>query len=139
MTATPQTVITLKEGEARKNEGQQHHDGLRDQQQAALVDAVGNDSAKEREEQERDRSGEPDNAQPEGGVGEGENQPALGHVLHPGADVGEEIAAPEEAEIGVAQGADDLRQPLCGSRSGSKPDDRCGSLLQGEQSVGSSV
>ena len=53
---------------------------------------------------------EADNAQPEGGVGQRKHQPALGHVLHPGADVGEEVAAPEEAEVGIAKGADDLRE-----------------------------
>ena len=53
-------------------------------------------------------AGKADHAQPEGGAGERENQPALGHVLHPGADVGEKVAAPEEAEVGVAQGADDF-------------------------------
>jgi hypothetical protein len=54
--------------------------------------------------------GESDDAEPEGGVGEGEDEPAAGNVLHPAADVGGEIAGPEEAEVGIAQSADDLRQ-----------------------------
>ena len=59
--------------------------------------------------QKRNGPAKADHAEPEGGViAEGEHQPALGDVLHPGADVGEEVAAPEEAEVGIAQGTCNL-------------------------------
>src|SRR6478752_2774883 len=42
-------------------------------------------------------------------IGELQHQPALGDVLHPGADVGEEIAGPEEAEVTMAESASKAR------------------------------
>ena len=39
-----------------------------------------------------------------------EHQPTLRHVLHPRADVGGEVAGPEEAEIRITQSANRLRQ-----------------------------
>jgi hypothetical protein len=100
----------LEECQAGEQERQQHHDGLRDEEQAALVDAVCDHSAEEGYEEERNLPGEADDAEPERGVGERDHQPALGDILHPGADVRGEVPCPEEAEIWVAQGADDLRQ-----------------------------
>ena len=97
-------------GEEGQGECLDHHGGLGGQQEAALVDAVGDDSAIEREKEEGEGAGEGDDAEPEGGVGEGEDEPAEGDVLHPGADVGSEVAGPEEAEVGVAEGADDGRE-----------------------------
>ena len=70
-------------------------------------DAIGNHAADESKEQDRDGRGKAHHAQPECGVGELQHQPALGDVLHPGADVGEEVAGPEEAEVAMAQGAGD--------------------------------
>ncbi len=55
------------------------------------------------------RRGKAHHAQPECGVGELQHQPALGDVLHPGANVGEEVAGPEEPEVAVAQGAGKAR------------------------------
>ena len=52
----------VKECEARENECQHHHDGLGDEEQAALVDAVCDDSAEKGYEKERDLSGEADDA-----------------------------------------------------------------------------
>ncbi len=63
---------------------------------------------------------EADHAQPECGVGELQHEPALGDVLHPGADVGEEVAGPEEAEVTMAQGAGDARNLDDGGFSGSQ-------------------
>src|ERR1019366_9096475 len=73
----------------------------------ALVYAIGNDATEEGEEEKGNGAGEAYHAQPEGGVGEHKHQPSLSHVLHPGTDVGEEVAAPEDAEVGVAQGTND--------------------------------
>ena len=44
-------------------------------------------------------------------------QPALGDILHPGADVGEKVAGPEETEVAMAQGAGEARNLNDGGRS----------------------
>jgi len=72
--------------------------------------AIRDNAAEEREDEKWNGAGETHHAQPECGTGQREHQPALGHVLHPCADIGEKVAAPEEPEVGVAQGADDLRK-----------------------------
>jgi hypothetical protein len=85
---------------------------MRDEEHATLVDSIGDDTAEDGKDEERNGSGKADDAEPEGRIGEGEHEPALGYVLHPCADVGEEVAGPEEAEAGMAQGADHLRPAL---------------------------
>src|SRR5262249_22041798 len=55
--------------------------------------------------QNRNRRAETDQAQPESRVGQLEHEPSLGDVLHPGADVGKEVAGPEEPEVAVAERA----------------------------------
>ena len=92
----------VEEGEPGEDEGQHHHHRLCNEQQAALVDAIGNHSTKQRDEEEWNLSREANDAKPESGAGESEDEPATGYVLHPAADVGGEIAHPEEAEVGVA-------------------------------------
>src|SRR6185437_1925918 len=68
-----------------------------------------NYAADERKEQNGKRCGKANHAKPESGVGKLQHQPALGNVLHPCADVGEEVAGPEETEVAVAQGAGKAR------------------------------
>src|ERR1035438_10266301 len=99
----------LEPGKHGHCKGQQHHDGLGDKEKAALVDAIGDNSAKERKDEKRNGAGKADDAEPECGVSEGEHEPAQGYVLHPGANVGEKVSAPEEAKVGMAQCADDSR------------------------------
>ena len=58
---------------------------------------MGNDAAK------------PTTSQPESRVSELKHEPALGDSLHPGADIGEEVAGPKEAEVTMAQSAGEAR------------------------------
>jgi hypothetical protein len=50
-----------------------------------------------------------------------QDEPSLGYVLHPGADVGEEVAAPEEPEVRIAQRLNHARHARglsdCGAKS----------------------
>lgn len=100
----------VKKSEAGEDERQQHHRGLSDEKQTPLVDAIGDDPAEEGDEEERNLAGEADDTQPECGVREGKDEPALGNILHPAPDIGGEVAGPEEAEIGISQGSDHLRK-----------------------------
>src|SRR5579859_7724540 len=91
------------------DESEDHHGGLRDHKHFAPVYVVSNYAADERKQQNGKRCGKADYAKPESGVGKLKHQPALGDVLHPGADVGEEIASPEEPEIAMAKSAGEAR------------------------------
>ena len=108
ITATSHTRDPLEPRKSREQKREHHHGRLRNKQQPPLVHAVGNHAAEEREEKKRNGARKAHHAQPERGVGKHQHQPALGHVLHPRADVGEKVAAPEEPEVGVAKGADNL-------------------------------
>src|SRR5580765_2531555 len=99
----------LDKSQRGHGESKSHHGRLRDHEQLALVHVVSNYAADESKEQNGNGRAEADHAQPESGVGELKHEPALGDVLHPGADVGEEVTGPEETEVTMAQGAGDAR------------------------------
>ena len=90
--------------ERRQDERQDHRARLRDDDDAAAVDAVGHVAAERRDEEDRDLPGEADRAEEERGVGEAVDQPRLRHRLHPRADEGNELAAEEETEVPDPQG-----------------------------------
>ena len=85
---------------------QKHHGGLGDHQQPAPRGAVGDHAAQEREHQRGHLLRESHQAQPKGRVGELQHQPSLGHVLHPRADIRDEITRPEQPELRVPQRAE---------------------------------
>jgi hypothetical protein len=111
MRATSQTVTTLNQARAARRNASSIMVVCVASSRLRLLTRSAMTPPKEGEEQKRNGAAEADNAEPESGVvGEREDEPALGHILHPGADVGEKIAAPEEAEVGIAEGPCDLRK-----------------------------
>lgn len=79
------------------------HGGLGEQQQLALGEAVGDDTAVEPEEQHRQELQRGGDADRGGRAGEAEHQPVLGDALHPGARVGHHLAGGEEAVVAYSQ------------------------------------
>src|SRR3989441_7088422 len=84
--------------------------GLRDEQQAPTVRAVGHDAAEESERESRDRPREPREPEIEGSelrhavLGrELDDEPAEPELLHPRPDVRDHKPDPEEAEIAVLE------------------------------------
>ena len=93
----------VAEREAGEHEREHELDELRGDEHPAPVERVGEHAAHGREEQQRAelREGEqPDVARR---AGEDVAVGAEEHVLHPGADVRREHAAPEHAEVAVTQ------------------------------------
>ena len=97
------------EGEGRQREGLQHRQGLSDDDHLAAGKAVGRDPAQRSQGEHGDLRAEPCGPEQKLGVGQAVDQPALRHVLHPGADQRDDLAADEQAEIAVPQGAEGVR------------------------------
>ena len=97
----------LEGEEGGEEEGAGHLDILRAEQDVAAIDAVGDDAADQREQQNGDLAEEAIETEKEGRAGEGEDQPALSDDLHPGADGGGAGANPEEAKIAVMESLKD--------------------------------
>ena len=89
-----------------ERKGENHHGRLGTEQHGAARRAVGDDSAEQRKHQSGNLLREADHTEPKRGIGELQDKPALRHVLHPGADVGDQISGPEKAEFAVAEGAE---------------------------------
>ena len=75
-----------------QDQGQEHEDGLGDEEQPELGGVVGHHPAEEGKQEHRQGLERPHQAQIEGGVGEHQDQPAEGHGLHPGAGEGDHLA-----------------------------------------------
>jgi len=92
---------------ARVEQGQrgglEQHDELRDYQEAALVDLVGQRACGQREEQDGDAAHEVHHARIELAVAQAVDHDRQRVVLHPAAGVGDEGAGPEQAEIAEAE------------------------------------
>ena len=100
-----------REGERRQREGLQHGQGLGHDDQLAAGKAVGRDPAQRSQGEHGDLRAEPCGAEQKFRMGQAIHQPALRHVLHPGADQRDDLAADEEAEIAVPQGAKRVWKP----------------------------
>ncbi len=85
-----------KGGEKR---GLQHGQSLRQQQQAPPVPAVGEDAGEGGEEKSGDLSGETDHAEQHRRAGEAVDEPADGHLLHPGADQRNALAGEKKTKV----------------------------------------
>ena len=90
-----------QEGERK---GASHLDILRHQKGAAAVEAVREDSTNEREQHDWELLHESIEAEKKCGAGQRENEPALGDVLHPGANGGSTRTEPKNAKIAVGEG-----------------------------------
>ena len=88
----------VKPGRRGEDQRAGHLDGLRRDQEAPPVRAVGGDSGQRREKKRRNRSRESHEPENESGVGQTQHEPALRHDLHPGPDVREKEADPVAAE-----------------------------------------
>jgi hypothetical protein len=84
-----------------------HLDVLRGQERAAAVVTVGQHTANEREEHDRQLLKKGIDAQPECRAGDREYQPVLGDALHPGADARGARTQPENAEVAIGKGRGD--------------------------------
>jgi hypothetical protein len=78
---------------------------LRPHQHLAAVEPVNPDAGKGREEKCGNLPGKADRAQQQRRAGEAIDQPTGGDARHPGADERDALAAEEEAEVAMAQGA----------------------------------
>ena len=94
----------------RQQEGACHLDVLRGEQHLSPVQAIREDPAKERKHNDGKLSQEKIQTQIEGIFGQIVDQPALGELLHEGADGGGACPHPHEAEIAIAKGSEDARE-----------------------------
>src|SRR5438309_1690161 len=85
-------------------------DRLRADQQAPPIGTIGDDPAEEAEGEPRERAGEPDETQIEGGElrdavfdRELDDEPAKAELLHPRPDVRDDEAGPKEPEIAMLE------------------------------------
>ena len=110
------------EGEGRQGERLQHGQRLCHDDHLAAGKTVGRDPAQRSQGEHGDLGAEPCGPEQKFRVGEAVHQPALRHVLHPGADQRDDLAADEEAEIAVPQGSKGVRnaagRKLRGQRQG---------------------
>jgi CRISPR/Cas system endoribonuclease Cas6 (RAMP superfamily) len=98
------------EREGRQRESQQHGGRLGGDDQAVAAVAVGHDASRGRQQEHRNLGSKPGRAQQHRRSREPVNQPRLRHILHPGADEGDELAGKEEPEIAVLEGAQGRRK-----------------------------
>ena len=94
----------LRPHQHRERERLEHLQRLREHHGAAFVHAVGHDARVQREQQHTERADRRDEADVERGVGELQDQPALGHRLHPRARKRDGLAEEEEAEVAMREG-----------------------------------
>ena len=83
---------------------------LGEEQHPAFVESVGDQAADGAKEEHRSELQGRREAQVEGAVAELENQPVLGHRLHPGATLGDGLAEEPKAIVARPQGAEHARK-----------------------------
>ena len=76
-----------------------------DDQEPALGQRVGDDAGEQAEQQDGDELGGDDDAQPDRVVGQRQDEPRLGHLLHPRADERDRLAGEEQPVVAMAEGA----------------------------------
>ena len=104
-TITCQTWTTPRRGQPEEDEGQHHRDGLGRDQRLALRELVGDHAAEQAEDDHRPELGDRHEPEPERVVGQLEDEPALGDLLHPGPDERDQLAAEEQPVVAMAEGA----------------------------------
>ena len=108
-----------REDERGQRERRRHLDELRAEQHVAAIVAIGDDAADQREQQDRQLAEEVVEAEIERRVGQLEDEPRLGDLLHPVADGRGEGAEPQHAEIAVVKGGERAADDgMNGSRAG---------------------
>ncbi len=113
---------------------------LREEQQSALVETIGDASADQRKQEKCQSLRQRDGAQGEcRSVGDLQNQQALGDDLHPGADRRNGQAEPEQPEVAMPQRAKCLEHTgilQVGLRSGRGGYDPHPALIRYDQATG---
>ena len=94
-------MTRFRKTSAASDERRRHLHVLRCEQQPPAVVAIGDDAAEQREQQDGQLAEEVVEAEVEGRLGQVEDEPALRHLLHPGADRRGERAEPEDPEVPV--------------------------------------
>jgi hypothetical protein len=92
-------------GQDREDHRQDHHRGLDRDQGLPLGQDVGEDPGEQAEDHDRQELGARNHTQPERVAGQGQDQPPLRDLLHPGADEGDRLAAEEQAVIAMPEWA----------------------------------
>ena len=87
------------ERDCREDERENHHGGLRADEDAPPIRAIRHDAAERRQQKDRNLARESDQAEKRRGAREPVDQPRLRDGLHPGADEGDELAREEETII----------------------------------------
>src|SRR2546426_146731 len=89
--------------EGREHERRKHRERLREDHEPVFVGAVRDDAGVDGEEQHAERAERGHEAHVERRIGELEDQPSLGHILHPGADQRHALSEEEQAEVAVGE------------------------------------
>ena len=97
------------EDEDGQDRGEDHHRGLGRDQDASLGQRIGGDPGEQAEDDDRDELGGGHDAEPDRVVGQLEDEPRLGDLLHPGADQRDRLAAEEQPVVAVLERAHRLR------------------------------
>ena len=99
-----------------------HHHDLDGDQGRALRERVGEHAREQPEHHDRDELGGRDHPEPERVVGQLEDEPGLGDLLHPGADQRDRLAAEEQPVVAMAERGDPAgahhRRPRFGAVGG---------------------
>ena len=95
----------LRQGERRQNERQQHRRNLRANHHMLAVDAIGDNAADRRDQEDGNLAGKAHCPQLQSRSRQPVDQPRLGDGLHPGADQRDQLSAEKELEVAMAQGA----------------------------------
>ena len=107
-----------REGECRENEGEDHRGGLRDHEQAAPGDPVGDHPAVQGEQPHSQPRGEPRVAQPRRRARELEDEVPLRRGLHPGAEQRRHLAEEPEPVVGPRQRGERADAPRSAALAG---------------------
>ena len=92
--------------EQREHESLHHHRGLGDEQDAALAPAVAQRAAHGREQENRRELQRVHEPELERRARQLQHEPRLSDALHPRADERDELAAPEQPEVAMPEGAE---------------------------------
>ena len=100
----------IRDDEDGQRQRQRAHDGLGDEQDLALVAAVGEDAAEQHQRQAGDGVGEVDRAERERRVPELKHEQARCDRLHPCARHGDRLTDPDHAKVALTEHRDGVRQ-----------------------------
>jgi len=100
----------LEPGQREQHQGEEHCGALGPEQGLAPRDPIGRHSRDQTEEQDRQVAQESDESEMKRRVGKAQDEPALGHELHPRPRERDNLAEPEQPKIPVPQRAKRARR-----------------------------